>query len=298
MKIWVSGTVAYDVILDYPGRFTEHINPEKVHVISLSFLVNAVKKSVGGTAANIAYSLNMLGERAAIIGTVGEDGRELVKKYQKLGIDISNLKISRKLGTATGYIMTDRDDNQIAGFYPGAMREKSALPKIKKGDLAIIAAEDPANMARLAQYFQKNKINYIFDPGQAITALSKKQMQICLRGASILIGNDYEIGVVGKFRGITICTLGPKGSEIILPSGNRIRVGIVKPRKALDPTGAGDAYRAGLVKGIVTGLDLKRSAQLGATAAASAVEHYGTQNHRFNYGIIVKRHNLDFSSKI
>ena len=157
-------------------------------------------------------------------------------------------------------------------------------------------------------------MKYIFDPGQAITSLSKKQLQICVRGAAIVIGNDYEIEYVfgkignnpsqpplslrGGERGVIIRTLGIKGSEIIFPNGKKIRISIARVKHAVDPTGAGDAYRAGLLYGLVQGFDLKKSAELGATAASFAVERHGTQNHKFNYGILVRRHNRNFSSKL
>ncbi|OGE79520.1 MAG: hypothetical protein A2751_00280 [Candidatus Doudnabacteria bacterium RIFCSPHIGHO2_01_FULL_46_14] len=335
MRIWVSGSLAYDIILDYQGKFADHIRPEKLHVISLSFLVRSVNKTIGGTAGNIAYSLAMLGMKPCLLAAVGEDGKEMLGRYGKLGISVKNIRISR-LPTAAAYIMTDSMDNQITGFHPGAMNEKIKLPKLKKNDWAIIAAENPRNMAALARHYQKNQIRYIFDPGQAITSLSKSQMRQCVSGAAIVIGNDYEIdNIFGKIKSplpsppppdfakattgtrgegnkneflplegggkvgvVIIRTLGPKGSEIVCPNGKKIKIGVAQVKKSVDPTGAGDAYRAGLICGIMRGFDLKIAAQLGATSAAFAVEHYGTQNHHFNYGILVKRHNKNFESRI
>src|SRR3989344_1699149 len=195
MKIFVSGSLAYDIILDYAGKFADHIKPEKLHVISLSFFVSSVKKTIGGTAGNIAYNLAMLGIRPSLLAAIGEDGKEILGRYGKLGLSVKNVKISRQ-PTAAAYIMTDSVDNQITGFHPGAMMETVKLPKVSKNDWAIIAAENPANMVSLARHYQKNKIRYIFDPGQAITALSKSQISECVRGAAILIGNDYETSLI------------------------------------------------------------------------------------------------------
>ena len=304
MVIRVSGSLAFDVILDYPGRFADQIDPGKVHTINLSFPVREVKKTVGGTAANIAFNLRLLGMETAIIGAVGRDGKELVLRYKKMGIDVGQLRVSKKLGTASAYIMTDRDDNQINAFYAGAMNEKCGLPKLGFCDWPIIAAENPDNMSRLARHYQKLQARYIFDPGQAIFVLKKSQVQACIKGASILIGNDYEIGQVQKILGkkklslVIYNTLGPKGSEIIFPNGKKKKIKAVKVTKVVDPTGAGDAYRAGLVKGIASGFDLVQAGQLGAAVAAFAVEKQGTQNHKFNYDIIVRRHNANFSRKV
>jgi len=308
MSIFVSGSLAYDIILDYPGKFADHIKRDKVHVLSLSFLVREVKKSVGGTAGNIAYNLEMLGLPVQLVACVGRDGGSIVEKLSRPRVKFNYLKISQ-LPTATAYIMTDSADSQIAGFYPGAMMEPRKLPKVRAGDWAVIAAENPANMARLAKHYQRNKVRYIFDPGQAITALSKAQMRDCARAAAIVIGNDYEISTVKTrlpknarpsifWQSVVIKTMGVKGSEIIYPNGQNVKIGIATVKKAVDPTGAGDAYRAGLLFGIVEGLDLKRSCRLGATAASFAVEKYGTQNHKFTFKSLLARHNTNFADKI
>lgn len=317
-NIFISGSIARDIIMDFPGRFREHIDPRKIHVLSLSFAVENLKENYGGTAANICYNLALLGERPEIIGFLGTDGLPIKTYLQKQGISTYHLAVSKHRATATAYIITDRDDNQIAGFHAGAMMEGVKLPQVQKGDWAIIAAENPRNMIRLAKYYTARGVNYIFDPGQQITALSKSDLATGIRGARVLIGNDYEIGVIssrlslrGKKRRsnlivndqrllrfacndlIIIRTFGAKGSEI-LSAGRKIRVGIAKPRRVVDPTGAGDAYRAGLLKGLILGYDLKRCGQMGATAASFAVEEYGTQNHRTTQHKITNRFKIHF----
>jgi len=310
VKIFVSGSLAFDIILDYAGRFADHIKPGKVHVLSLSFLVGSVKKSIGGTAGNIACNLAMLGLKPQILGAVGEDGGEILEKLGRLGVYVKAVKISHQ-PTAAAYILTDSTDNQIAGFYSGAMMEKVKLPKIKPQDWAIIAAENPRNMVTLAKHYQKNKVRYIFDPGQQSIVLSAKDLKFCIRGANIVIGNDYEIDYIATkiglpqkqrslkmWQSVVARTLGAKGSEIIYPNGKKIKIAAAKARRAVDPTGAGDAYRAGFICGLVKGFDLQQAAQLGATVASFAVEQHGTQNHRFNYDIIRSRYNKNFNNKI
>lgn len=305
MTVWVSGSLAYDIILDYPGKFADHIKTGKVHALSLSFLVKTVKKSIGGTAGNIAYNLSLLGLDSELLAAVGFDGNDILVNSRRQGVGVKGIKIS-KMSTAAGYIMTDQSDNQVAGFHPGAMMETVKLPKVESGDWGVIAAENPQNMARLARHYKKHEVKYIFDPGQAITALSKTQMRTCVKGATILIGNDYEINYVMDYvkpSCVVIRTYGPKGSEIIYPAASgdkskKVKIGTAKVRLAVDPTGAGDAYRAGLLCGLLKGFDMKLACQLGATAAAFAVEKQGTQNHHFSYNTLVVRHNKNFKDKI
>ena len=322
MPIFVSGSIARDVIMDFPGRFRDYIDPKRIHVLSLSFAVENLKENFGGAAANICYNLALLGERPAILGRLGREGLEIKKYLQKQGIDTNGIVISESRRTATAYIITDRDDNQIAGFHAGAMNESVKFPKVNKGDWGIIAAENPRNMIKLAKYYAARGVNYIFDPGQAITALSKQDLIAGIKGAKVLIGNDYEIGLIArkipaikkvltvraqsrtfqarnyefsfstgsktKFSGIIVRTLGPKGSEIYCDR-KKIQIGIAKPRRVVDPTGAGDAYRAGFLKGLILGYNLKECGRLGAAVASFAVEKYGTQNHRFTWKEILKR---------
>jgi len=319
MKLWVSGSIALDLIMDFPGRFKDYIDPGKIHILNLSFEVSTLKQNIGGCAANIAYNLALLGERPEILGSIGRDQIWIRDYFRRLGIGVRYLKISRKLATAKAYIITDKNDNQIAGFYAGAAQDPISLPIASRlGDWAVIAPENPKNMVKLARFYARRKINYIFDPGQQITSLSKKDLAVGLASAKVLIGNDYEIGLIlSSLRGrkaaaisnplgllrfarndiAIVRTLGPRGSEII--TGRRkIKIGIAKPKKVFDPTGAGDAYRAGFLKGCILGYDLKACGQLGATGASYAVEKYGTQNHKFSWASLVKRYNQNFRVKI
>lgn len=324
MKIWVSGSIAKDLIMDFPGRFRDFIDPKKIHVLNLSFAVSDLRENIGGTGANIAYNLSILGVKPSLLASVGEDGKDILRSYKRMSIDIRLSKVS-KLPTAAAYIITDKDDNQITGFHAGAMNEvRSRRPTVKKRDLAIVAAENSTNMINLVKHYQRKAVDYIFDPGQQITALSRQDLKIAITGAKVLIGNDYEIGLIqrslrGVRRGgrgsnpneiaalasrlarnddfVVVRTLGPKGSEI-LSGGRRIKIGIAKPKGVLDPTGAGDAYRAGFLKGLVLGYNLKQCGQLGATVASFAVEEYGTQNHGFSKLDIQTRYFKNFRELI
>lgn len=297
VRIYVSGSIARDLIMDFPGRFADFIDPKKIHVLNLSFAVENLQENIGGTAANICYNLALLKERPFLIGNMGQDQIKLLNYFRKIGINTRNVEISKSRRTAAAYIITDKDDNQITGFHAGAMNESHGLPSAKRDDWAIISAENAKNMTRLAKFYRKNRINYIFDPGQQITALRNSELRIAIGSAKVLIGNDYEIGMirkrVKKFSPITIRTFGPKGSEIFAGQ-KKIKIGIAKPRRVLDPTGAGDAYRAGFLKGLILGYNLKVCGQLGATVASFAVEEYGTQNHKFNWRTVINRYKINF----
>lgn len=304
MRIFVSGSIARDLIMDFPGRFRDFVDPKKIHILNLSFAVDNLRENIGGTGANISYNLALLGERPNLIGNIGRDQISLLERFNKSGIDTLNIKLS-EMRTAAAYIITDRDDNQITGFHAGAMNEaRQGRPHVKRGDLAIIAPELTKNMVNLARFYIKKGIEYIFDPGQQITALSKSESQMGIKGARVLIGNDYEIGLLGKFvqiakrRGSTVVkTMGPKGSEIY-SKGRRIKIGIAKPKRVLDPTGAGDAYRAGFLKGLVLGYNLEVCGELGATVASFAIEEYGTQNHKFTKKNVEKRYSKNFNKRV
>jgi len=310
-RIVVSGSLAYDQIMDFPGKFSDHILPDQVHNLNLSFLLSSCRQSFGGTAGNIAYNLTLLQERPTIFGVAGSDFLNYRKRLQTQNVDVKYLKIFTQERTAAAYIMTDLADNQIAAYYPGPLPKnyaRGAARKLKNIDLAIIAPEDKNRMLDYAAIYKKNKVPYIFDPGQAIISFSAAELRRALSGAKILIGNDYEIKLIldklsakhehlSKLVDTLIVTKGSAGSEIY-QGNDRISIKAAKPRKISDPTGAGDAYRAGLIKGLINGYNLKTCGQVGALTAVYAVEKFGTQNHKFSLSEFKKRYRVNFKETL
>ena len=290
--ILVTGSLAYDLIMDFPGRFSDHIDPTKIHILNLSFLVDSLKKQKGGTAGNIAYNLALLEIPVSILGSVGEDFDEYQTFLQKAGVDVSNIKIVKNEQTSQAFITTDKADNQITSFYPGSMKNNSSLKIVdlsEKPEFTVISPNDPKAMINFALECQKLEIPYMFDPGMQLPRLTNQDLITGIKGAKILIGNDYEIGLLSsklKVKSekllenikILITTLGEKGS-IIQTKDQNIRIKAAKPKEVIDPTGAGDAYRAGFLAGYLQGLDLKVCGQMGSVTACYSVEKYGTTTH-------------------
>lgn len=294
MDIIVSGSLAYDRIMNFPGYFADHILPEKIHVLNVSFTVNGMVEKFGGTAGNIAYALSLLGEKPKILAAIGRDYQSYFDWLVQNGISCEHITIVNEALTACAYITTDQSDNQITGFNAGAMKHPSSFDfeKLSPRDtLAIIAPGNLQDMQNYTVACRQQGIAYIFDPGQSLPMWSGHDLIGCLEGSRMLISNDYELELVtaktglGKnqllgLTGTVITTLGELGS-CVYASGGEIRIPVVKPREVVDPTGAGDAYRAGLIKGLVTGRDIEESARMGAVCASFAVECYGTQCYRF-----------------
>jgi adenosine kinase len=310
-SVVVSGSLAYDQIMDFPGKFSDHILPDQIHNLNLSFTLNTVRQSFGGTAGNIAYNLALLQERPTILGVAGQDFLNYGKWLKKKRVDISRIKIDTTDRTAAAYIITDQSNNQIAAFYPGPRPENYARPaalNLPKPDLAIIAPEYKDRMLDLATVYQNRKIPFIFDPGQALTTFSAAELRRAICGAKVLIGNDYEIKLIldkltaqhqhlTKLVDILIITKGAQGSEIY--QGNeKIVIRPAKPKNTSDPTGAGDAYRAGLIKGLLKGYNLKTCGQLASLMAVYTVEKFGTQTHRFTLPEFRKRYEQNFGEKL
>lgn len=294
MDIIVSGSLAYDRIMDFPGNFSDHILPEKIHVLNVCFQVNGMKEKFGGTAGNIAYALSLMGEKPIICAAIGRDYHRYFDRFSKNGINTENIRIIEDEYTAGAYITTDRSDNQITGFNPGAMRYQAFLDfdKLRPGETLMIVA--PGNLEDMASYPRACKekgIDYIFDPGQSLPMLDAKDLVHAIEGCRLLIANDYELDLImhktslnkkallGLARAI-ITTLGEQGSRISTPGGET-DVPVVKAEKVEDPTGAGDAYRGGLISGLVHGKNLEQSARMGSVCASFAVEYYGTQEYSF-----------------
>ncbi|RJQ31409.1 carbohydrate kinase family protein, partial [Candidatus Parcubacteria bacterium] len=253
-KILVSGSLAYDKIMDFPGKFSDHILPDKIHVLSVSFLVNSLKTNFGGTAGNIAYNLSLLNERPSVLATAGSDFLPYRKWLQKNQIDISNVKVIENLFTSSAHIITDQSDNQITAFHPGAGGFSALKKDFGKYDIAIAAPGQQNDMVKVCSICRKKKIPYIFDPGQQMAALSGLQLLQCLNGAEVFISNDYELAMLFKKTGLNekslikkikvlVTTLGEKGS-IIKTQKEIYKIPPAKPKNTSDPTGAGDAFRA------------------------------------------------------
>ena len=292
--VLITGSLAFDIIMDFPGRFSDHIDPTKIHILNLSFLVDSLKKQKGGTAGNIAYNLALLEIPVSILGSVGEDFDEYQTFLQKAGVDVSNIKIVKNEQTSQAFITTDKADNQITSFYPGSMKNNSSLKIVdlsEKPEFTVISPNDPKAMINFALECQKLEIPYMFDPGMQLPRLTNQDLITGIKGAKILIGNDYEIGLLSsklKVKSekllesikILITTLGEKGS-IVQTKDQNIRIKAAKPKEVVDPTGAGDAYRAGFLAGYLQGLDLKVCGQMGSVTACYSVEKYGTTTHSF-----------------
>ncbi len=305
--ITITGSLAFDHIMDFPGKFSDHIMPDKIHQINLSFLVNTLKKQNGGTAGNIAYNLALLGSPVKVVGAVGSDFSDYKKFLEEAGVDVSGIKTVDD-STSSAFIMTDSSDNQITGFYPGAMSENSFLSIEGMPDLVVISPNDPIAMVNFTSQCQKQNIAYMLDPGMQLPALDVEQLKIMVNGAIILIGNDYEIALLKERLTLSdsnlssqvkilITTLGEKGS-VIQSGSETIQIAPAKPAEVVDPTGAGDAYRAGFLAGLIKGKNLKTCGQMGAVAACFAIEKYGTTSHKFSVQEFSDRYKDNFGEEL
>ncbi|MEM6455784.1 MAG: carbohydrate kinase family protein [Acidobacteriota bacterium] len=296
-QIVVTGSLAFDQIMVYPGHFKDHILPDKLHVISISFLVNDMRTQRGGCAGNIAYTLALLEETPRIVAAAGEDFAGYRSWLEQHGVDTSGITVFDDVKTACCHITTDKSDNQITGFFVGAMARAGALSlTTHMGDRAgvvIVAPDDPDAMLRHCHEARDSQLPFLFDPSFQVTAMDGAQLTDCARGAAIVMMNDYEHGVFEKKTGhegdaifdlvdTVVVTLGGEGSRILRRNHDPIEVPAVPIARFVDPTGAGDAYRAGFLAGLKRGYDLARCGRMGSVAAAYAVEQHGTQEHAYS----------------
>ena len=306
-KVLVEGSLAYDRIMDFAGLFAEHFMPDKLHNINLSFQVDTLVEHFGGTAGNIAYNLALLKEESVILSNGGKDFEKYRAHLDELGIAHTQIP-SLDAFTSVAHIMTDRGDNQITSFYMGAGATAYAGTYPDTADLAIIGAGNIEDMRRLAAHCKKHGIPYFYDPGQAMTAIPDDDMRSCVEGATGVFANDYEFALIMKKTGwseadiasrvqFVIVTKCEQGSRIVTKEGEET-VAAVPARKVLDPTGAGDAYRAGFIKGYIAKLPLRQCAQLASTAAVYAVETLGTQEHSFTLQELKERYALAYREEI
>ncbi|HJZ76266.1 MAG TPA: carbohydrate kinase family protein [Vicinamibacterales bacterium] len=306
MKIVVTGSIAYDYLMSFPGKFTEHFLPEHMNRVSLSFLVDSMDKRRGGCAPNIAYTLALLGERPLLMATAGEDFGEYRQWLQAAGIDTSQVQQIDGKFCASFFCSTDQDNNQIASFYTGAMADAGQLSfrTVRDCGLAIIAPNDPGAMVQYAEECRTLGIRFIFDPGQQCARMSGDDLREGVTGASIVIVNDYELELLRQKTGLgeddiltlaetLIVTRGEIGSTVITRDGN-IDVPAVAPNRIVDPTGVGDAFRGGVMKGIALGLPWDACLKIGSVAATYALEHLGGLSHSYTWDEFKRRYQEHF----
>ncbi|MGP8283738.1 MAG: carbohydrate kinase family protein [Desulfomonilaceae bacterium] len=309
MNILVLGSLAYDRIMDFPDKFSNHILPDKIHILNVCFMVNGLRELFGGTAGNIAYNLALLGERPIILACAGKDFDSYEGWLSGFSLPLNAVRRVEHEFTAGAYITTDLSDNQITGFNPGAMKEP-CLQDIDQYDpndtLAIVAPGNIDDMTTYPKLFRQKKLPFIFDPGQSIPALGPEKIVQGLTGSKIFISNDYELEMVMRSTGFSkrdmlerteaiITTFGENGS-LVTNANDEIRITPAPPAKVSDPTGAGDAFRAGLIKGLVMGKSIVDAARMGSVSASFGVECQGTQCHRFTLDDFWRRFDSTFSS--
>jgi adenosine kinase len=294
-SLLVTGSIAYDRIAVFKDRFKDHILKGHVHNLNVSFTVEEMEVNHGGTGGNIAYNLALLGEKPILLGTVGTDSRSYTQALKRKKVNLSYIKKIPKRLTANATIMTDLDDNQITSFYMGAMQmaHQAKIEEVKESlSMAIIAPNSVKAMQDYADYCFENEIPFIADPGQAIPAFSDKALKEFITGAHALVVNDYEWQMIkNKAKwgekevlqkiNYLIITYGDQGSKIWSSIDATVKnIPAYKPKKLIDPTGSGDAFRAGLIYGLQQEFDIEKSAHIGAWLAARCVEVNGTQNHK------------------
>jgi adenosine kinase len=308
-QILISGSLAYDHIMDFPGYFRDHFMPDKLHNINVSFNIDGHSEHFGGTAGNIAYTLALLGEKASIVASVGDDFEKYKAHLDTVGVDTSLILASPKLETSFAYILTDKADNQIAAYHPGAGKEAYAgTLGIEKGAVAIIAPGCIADMQSFPQKFRDAGAKFMFDPGQSIPSLSGDDLKNGMTGAEVVFANDYEFTLIEfktgwkipdvlKVAKTLIITLGEAGSRVITSEGE-VRVAAMPVKENKDPTGAGDGYRAGYIKGTISGLTAVQCAQLASACATYVVENLGTQGHKFTMDEFKQRYEVTYGETL
>ena len=295
MEVLVSGSLAYDRIMDFPGRFSDHIMPDKIHMINLSFTVNGLKENFGGTAGNIAYSLSLLGEKPRIVATIGNDYHRYFQWLGECGLATEDIRVVDEEATASAYITTDLADNQITGFNPGAMKQQAGFSFAgidPKECIAIVAPGNLQDMAEFTETHRKLGIYSIFDPGQSLPAWDGDGLVRVIGQSNLLVSNDYELALIKDKTGKSdeellelvetiVTTKGEQGAEVVTRSG-KSQVPVVPTDNVVDPTGAGDAFRGGLIKGLVEGTSLERAVMLGTVCSHYVIQSVGTQEYHYS----------------
>ena len=296
MQVLVSGSLAYDRIMDFPGRFSDHIMPDRIHMINVSFTVNGLSENFGGTAGNIAYSLSLLGEKPRIVASIGYDYHRYFEWFEQHGLATDDIRIVAEEATASAYITTDLADNQITGFNPGAMKHPAGFDyswvKNPQDCIAIVAPGNLEDMAQFTEAHQGLGIFTIFDPGQSLPAWQGEGLGRCIEQSDLLVSNDYELGLIMERTGWTaeqllekagaiVTTKGEDGCGVSNREGLSAHVPAIPTENVVDPTGAGDAFRGGLIKGLIQRVPVERAVQMGTVCSHYVIQQYGTQQYHY-----------------
>lgn len=311
MSIICTGSIAYDYLMSFPGYFKDHIIPDKLESISLSFLVDSMVRQRGGTAPNIAYNLALLGERPKLMGTVGEDFDDYGKWLEKQGVDTTLVERIDGIYTASFFANTDLSNNQIASFYGGAMafsKDLSVLDIPKDQiDLVVISPNDPTAMHKYARECTEIGVPFLYDPGQQVVRNKPEEIHEGIMHAQSLFINEYEYELIQKHTGMkdkeirdavdyVVITCGECGSDIWVKD-THYKIPVVQPKCIADPTGVGDAFRGGFLRGMRLGLDFQTSGQMGSMASAYCLENRGTQNHQYTIPEFINRYREYFDDQ-
>lgn len=307
----LTGSISIDRIMNFKDSYKNIIQPDKLHVLSLSVFIDKLTNSRGGVAANIAYNLALIGEKPILLASIGNDASDYLADMKKLGINCDYVHQSM-LPTATFTVLTDKDDNQVGGFYPGAMSDSSSLnlkPWYKHNPLVVISAGDPTSMENLINECKDHNLDYIFDVGQQVTNLSAKQLKAGVAGAKILTVNDYELATLCTRTGysmdklnrlvpIIITTLGSQGTKVSGHSVSPQTIKAVSNIEIVDPTGAGDSYRAGFLYGYLRNWEISDCIKFGSVIATYTISMHGTQTHTFNLAELNEKHYSAYGTHI
>ena len=310
MTALICGSVAYDNIMVFEDSFKNHILPDKIHMLNVAFLVPKLRREFGGCATNIAYNLKLLGEESLPMATVGQDFEPYRKRLKALGIRQTHIRVLDNVFTAQAFITTDLSSNQIIAFHPGAMNvsEKNKVDDAKGVTIGMVSPDGRTGMIKHAAQFAKKKIPFIFDPGQGLPMFDGDDLRKFIGQATWVTVNDYEWELLKDRTGWTaddirarvdalIVTLGGKGS-VIHTKQKTHEIPSVTPKSIQDPTGCGDAYRAGLLYGLMNGLDWETTGRIASLMGSIKIEHQGPQNHSFTKEQFKKRYKAAFGHSI
>jgi adenosine kinase len=301
MPILVCGSLAYDTIMVFPDQFRKHILPDRIHMLNVAFMVPDMRREFGGTGGNIAYNLKLLGEEPRLMATVGHDFAPYAQRLENLGLAATHVRVLQDQFTAQAFITTDVDDNQITAFHPGAMSEshRNRIADANGVKLGIVSPDGRQGMIEHTRDLAAAGIPFVFDPGQGLPMFSGEDLLAMMKGARALAVNDYEAGIVeektgrkpaelARSVGAVIVTRGAEGS-VIHAEGRMLEIPAVKPEALVDPTGCGDAYRAGLLYGMAREWSWEKCGRLAAVMGAIKIAHRGGQNHRPDRADIARR---------